>query len=132
MQSNIGKKLMLAEILDLLKDREPIFYRPELGTTRDDFEAMIDADFCEVGASGRCYSREFVIKTLLERVQNPLEESAWQTMDFKCVAIANDHYLLTYQLIQGERITRRATIWRYIDNTWKIFYHQGTIVQTPS
>jgi hypothetical protein len=51
----------LAHILEELQAREPIFHHPEFGTTRDDFESMTDQDFWEVGASGRRYSREYVI-----------------------------------------------------------------------
>lgn len=43
--------------------------------------------------------------------------------------IAADNYLLTYTLFQGERVTRRSTIWRRTGEGWKIMYHQGTIVE---
>jgi len=40
------------------------------------------------------------------------------------------NYLLTYTLVQdATRVTRRATIWRRSANTWKIVYHQGTVVE---
>jgi hypothetical protein len=32
-------------------------------------------------------------------------------------------------LIQGERITRRATIWRRTAEEWQAIYHQGTVVK---
>ena len=48
----------LTEILAELSSREPIFHRPEYGTTRADFEKMMADDFWEVGASGARYSRE--------------------------------------------------------------------------
>ena len=116
--------------LDVLKElmrREPIFHRPEFGTTRDDFERMTDEKFWEVGASGRVYSREFVLDELERRYANPHADE-WETKDFQCLEIAPDNYLLTYTLFQGERVTRRATIWRRTDSGWKIVYHQGTIV----
>src|SRR5665213_635146 len=50
----------LLAVLEELKLREPIFHHPEFGTTRQDYEAMTDPQFWEVGASGRRYSREFV------------------------------------------------------------------------
>jgi hypothetical protein len=31
-------------------------------------------------------------------------------------------------LRQGERVTRRATIWQRDPDGWKIVYHQGTVV----
>ncbi len=47
----------LASVAAELSGREPIFHRPEFGTTRSDFEKMTADDFWEVGASGRRYSR---------------------------------------------------------------------------
>jgi hypothetical protein len=35
--------------------------------------------------------------------------------------------LLTYILVQPDRITRRSTLWRHTNNGWQILYHQGTI-----
>jgi hypothetical protein len=118
----------LAQVLYELRQREPIFHRPEFGTTRQDFEQMTDPAFWEVGASGRRYSREYVLNTLEKRSQNPVEET-WETQDFHCLELGATTYLLTYTLIQGERVTRRSTIWRKAELGWKILYHQGTIIE---
>ena len=118
----------LLEVLEELKLREPIFHHPEFGTTRLDYENMTDAEFWEVGASGRRYSREFVLHTLENRAPDP-EESKWLTRDFQCREIAPDNYLITYTLFQGPRVTRRSTLWRRTGAGWKALYHQGTIVQ---
>jgi hypothetical protein len=117
----------LLEVLDELRQREPIFHRPAFGTTRRDFENMTDPDYWEVGASGRRYSREFVLDTLESRAPDP-NEASWVTRDFQCREIAVDNFLLTYTLLQGARITRRATWWRRTAGGWKILYHQGTVV----
>ena len=42
-------------------------HRPELGTTRDDFEHLTDPGFWETGASGRRYSRDDVWAVLEQR-----------------------------------------------------------------
>lgn len=118
----------LASVLEELRAREPIFHRPEFGTTRADYEAMMDEDFWEVGASGKRYSREFVLAVLEERRRNPVEER-WETRDFHCRALGADTYLLTYTLRQDARLTRRATVWRRAPQGWKIVYHQGTLVR---
>jgi hypothetical protein len=115
-------------VLEELKLREPIFHRPEFGMTRRDYEDMTDADFWEVGASGKRYSREFVLHVLETRAPDP-EESKWLTRDFQCREIAADNYLMTYTLFQGPRVTRRSTLWRRSAEGWKVLYHQGTIVQ---
>jgi hypothetical protein len=114
-------------VLEELKIREPIFHHPEFGTKREDYESMIEETFWEVGASGRRYSRDFVLDVLEKRAKDP-QEDKWITKDFYCLEIAENNYLLTYTLILGERITRRATIWRRHESNWKIVYHQGTIV----
>jgi len=122
----------LLEILEDLKKHEPIFHRPELGTTRDVFENMTAPYFWEVGASGQTYSREYVIDTVVNRYLDPayIDKDKWQTKDFQCYEIAPNNYLLTYILLQDEtRVTRRSTIWRKTSNGWQIVYHQGTLVQ---
>lgn len=116
----------LAGVLEELTRREPIFHRPELGT---DFENMTAADFWEVGASGRQYSREYILAELERRQANP-KEDLWETSDFRCRKLCDRVYLLTYTLLQNkERKTRRCTIWERTDGGWKILFHQGTIVQ---
>jgi hypothetical protein len=115
-------------VLNELIKREPIFHRPEFGTTRQDFANMTVEEFWEVGASGRRYSRKYVLDTLEQRHSQP-HEDIWETKDFHCLKIALDHYLITYTLIQGDLVTRRSTILRRCGTDWKIVYHQGTVVE---
>ncbi len=119
----------LVEILEELSRREPIFHRPELGTSRVDFEKMTADDFWEIGASGRRYSRESVLDVLEKRYSVP-HADIWETRDFHCRKLAPDVFLLTYTLLQDSvRLTRRSTIWQRTSGGWKIVFHQGTIVQ---
>jgi hypothetical protein len=120
----------LVDILEELKAREPIFHHPEFGTDREDFEAMTDPEFWEVGASGRRYSREFCIETNLERYASGGYEDDWETRDFHCRQLGEDTYLLTYTLVEeGTRVTHRSSIWRRDEGQWVVVYHQGTLVQ---
>jgi hypothetical protein len=119
----------LHDVLAELSAREPIFHRPEFGASRADFEHMTVAGFWETGASGRRYSRQFVLDGLERRFSAP-HEDVWETRDFYCRRLGLDTYLLTYTLLQNnERLTRRATIWQSSAEGWKAVYHQGTIVQ---
>jgi hypothetical protein len=127
MEPTLSTAPHLLAVLEELKRREPIFHRPELGTTRADFENMTDPSFWEVGASGRRYSREFILDTLENRMLQCFED-IWETLDFHCLEIAPENYLVTYTLLQGARVTRRATLWRRTSSGWKILYHQGTVV----
>ncbi len=119
----------MQDVLVELSSREPIFHRSEFGTTRADFERMTADDFWETGASGRRYSRQFVLDELEKRFAVP-NEDIWETSDFQCRGLGDNIYLLTYTLLQDRvRLTRRSTIWRKTPDGWKIVYHQGTIVQ---
>lgn len=129
MEPDLDTDPELAAVLAELSRREPIFHRPEFGTTRADFEAMTTEDFWEVGASGRRYSRKFVLDMLDQRHATP-QNDIWETKDFHCKRLAPDVYLLTYTLLQDKtRLTRRTTIWQSAPDGWKIVFHQGTIVQ---
>jgi hypothetical protein len=119
----------LASVLKELRAREPIFHHPEFGTTRADFDNMMTPDFWEVGASGRRYSRKSILDELERRYGGGYVEGRLEATDFHCRRLAEDAYLLTYTLFQGERKTRRATIWQRSGQDWKIVYHQGTVVQ---
>jgi hypothetical protein len=88
--------------------------------------------FWEVGASGRRYSRALVLSTLAERWSSPHQDQ-WETSGFHCREVGTDTYALTYTLRQGERLTRRLTLWRKVAGSWKILFHQGTVVsEEPS
>ncbi len=118
----------LASVLKELEAREPIFHRPEFGTSRADFERMTSEDFWEVGASGRRYSREYVLDTLEKRYA-VAHVDIWETSDFDCRRLSADTYLLTYTLLQDKtRLTRRSTIWQRTPTGWVALYHQGTLV----
>ncbi len=120
----------LIPVLAELKKLEPIFHTPAFGKTRAEYEKFMDEGYWEVGASGTRYSRREVLE-VLEKRGGVVVEPSWQTRDFYCREIAPGNFLLTYTLNQGERTTRRATVWRITSDGWKMLYHQGTIVQEP-
>lgn len=111
-----------------LRAREPIFHRPELGTARADFAAMLAEDFREIGASGRSYDREQVLDVLERRHGDGPPDERLEVLDFRCRAVGPATYLVTYSLRQdGTRLTRRSTLWARTEAGWKALYHQGTL-----
>ena len=128
MEPKLDTAPKLLPILAELQAREPIFHTPQFGSTRADYEQLMDEAYWEVGASGRRYSREFILNLVSTRPPDPTE-SSWLTRDFQCREIAPDNYLLTYTLQQGARVTRRSTLWRRVRGAWRILYHQGTLVE---
>ena len=67
----------LAGVLAELSAREPIFHRPEFGTTRADFDRLMAADYWETGASGRRYAREPILNEMDRRYANGTYEDVW-------------------------------------------------------
>jgi hypothetical protein len=117
----------LADVLAQLAAREPLFHRTELGTDRATFEAMTAEDFWEVGASGAVYDRE-VVWAALEQRYAAGQPDEWEIDDVSVRRLGEHVYLVTYLLRQGSRTSRRATIWEDAGGSWRIVYHQGTIV----
>ena len=118
----------LPPILEELRRLEPIFHTPEFGRTGADFERRMAPDYWETGASGRRYSREFILRHLAENPPVDAEAKGWESYDHAVRRLGPEIYLLTYTLRQGERVTRRATIWQTTAEGWRILYHQGTVV----
>jgi hypothetical protein len=85
-------------------------------------------DYWEVGASGRRYSRGFILRTLKQSPPIDAASAGWQSSAYGLRRLGPDTYLFTYTLRQAERLTRRATIWQITGEGWRILYHQGTIV----
>lgn len=107
---------------------EPIFHTKSFGRNAEDFDGRMDEVFWEVGASGRRYSREFILLNAGHIASADAESEGWSITEPALRELGPETYLFTYTLDQNGRVTRRATIWRRGENGWKILYHQGTIV----
>jgi hypothetical protein len=127
MEPNLVLNPKLKDIQNELTRLEQLFHHPAKDTSGFVFESMTEPDFWEIGASGKRYSREFVLRVLAERSANP-SDVKWQLSNAHCLEIAPDNFLLTYTLMQETRVTLRSTIWRRHGENWKIVYHQGTVV----
>ena len=118
----------LLPVFEELRCREPIFHTAAFGTTIVDSERVMAPGYWEVGASGRRYSRDFILRTLEKSPPVDAASVGWQSSDYGLRRLGPDTYLFTYTLHQGERVTRRAAIWQTTGEGWRILYHQGTIV----
>jgi len=118
----------LLSVLEELKRREPIFHTAAFGFTRAEFERATAPEYWETSASGRRYSREFILRTLEQHPPVDAVAAGWRCYDHAVRRLGPETYLLTYTLRQVERLTRRMTIWQSTSTGWRILYHQGTIV----
>ena len=111
-----------------LRSREPIFHRVSFGTSLEDFERMMAPDYFEIGASGRRYDREFILRHLAQNPPIDADVAGWVCSEFGLKQLCLDTFLLTYRLDQCGRVSQRATIWQSTLTGWQIVFHQGTIV----
>jgi hypothetical protein len=118
----------LEEVLAELCKKEPIFHTAAFGMTAAERERIVAPEYWEVGASGRRYSREFILRGLAERVPVDAAEAGWVCSEFGLRQMGAGTYLLTYTLDQAGRITRRVTVWQRTAQGWRILFHQGTVV----
>ena len=118
----------LIPILDELRPLEPIFHTPEFGLELADAARRTAPDYWEVGASGRRYSREFILQTLADNPPANAATLRWRASGHALRQLSPDTFLLTYSLRQQDRLTRRSTLWLRSPTGWQILYHQGTLV----
>lgn len=124
--SNIEPDLL--PVFQELRRREPIFHTAAFGATLSDFERVTARGYWEVGASGRRYSRDFILRTLKQHPPIDAASAGWESFDYGLRRLGPDTYLFTYTLRQVDRLSRRATIWQSTSDGWRILYHQGTLV----
>lgn len=93
----------LVSVIEDLRLREPIFHTPEFGLTRADFERATAPDYWETGASGRRYSRDFILKRLEQSPPVDAAAAGWQCYGHAVRQLGPDTYLLTYTLRQADR-----------------------------
>jgi hypothetical protein len=117
-----------------LREREPLFHRREHGISRADFEAMTDADYWEVGASGSIYDRETCLNELERRFADPTYDplAGLEVSEFAVREAGDGVWLATYRLRQGDRDTRRLSVWQQTKGGWVVVFHQGTVIPPVS
>jgi len=103
--------------------------RPEVRASRPALEALLAADFIEIGRSGRVYDREGIIGALAGEA--PGDRAAARIEAFGVRILAPGIALATYRTVGdgqgGAAGTRRSSIWRRdADGAWRMTFHQGT------
>lgn len=111
-----------------LQQLEVELHHPGLPCDAGRLQALLHADFHEVGRSGRPYDRATVLGYLSQVVAPPTVVSS----DFRVERLAPDVALLHYRSVQrpadggADLRTLRSSLWLRGAGGWQLRYHQGT------
>ena len=88
----------LITTLDELRRREPIFHTPGFGVSAAEYELAMAPAYWEVGASGRRYSRDLILREMDGKEPVLAASLGWLTWDHALRRLGPDTFLLTYTL----------------------------------
>lgn len=109
---------------DTIQQLELSLLNPEIRQSRHTLDSLIADEFLEIGASGNVYNKNDILNAL------PSEETNHYVMSqFDMLGLSDNIILVTYTLSERSRRTKRASIWKLINNEWALIFHQGTIMQ---
>ena len=124
---------MLSEHTATLRTLEEQLLSAEGRASRQTVDALLADEFLEFGSSGSASSKQETIDGLAEESTDGhryrRSTSNWAVRD-----LAEGVALVTYRvtrddLTEGSSVTSlRSSIWKRIDNGWRLVFHQGTLV----
>lgn len=97
---------------------------PRVRADPDAVRAMLHEEFTEFGASGTVWSRESIVRALVDETAEYID-----MVDVQVTCLAADAILLTYTAHRGDNASRRTSIWLRTGGTWQIRHHQGTRIR---
>lgn len=108
--------------------KEVALLSPEVRREPALVDDLLDADFQEIGASGRLWTRAEMIAALADDIDD--EQSTIEYSDMTGAVVGPDLVLLTYLTNHHARRARRSSLWRRADDVWRLLHHQGTPIQS--
>ena len=117
-------------VAEELRAREPLTHREPRDAGRARFEALLAPGMIHIGASGiRTEREEYLDRTLHRYVTGDHgDDDTWRVEEFDVTELAPGLWEAAYLLHQGDRLSRRTTLWRRTEAGWQALRHQGTVV----
>lgn len=106
--------------------KEVALLSPEVRREPALVDDLLDADFQEIGASGRLWTRAEMIAALADDD----EQVTIEYSDMAGAVVGPGLILLTYLTNHRDRRARRSSLWRRTGDVWRLLHHQGTPTQS--
>ncbi|WNJ89004.1 DUF4440 domain-containing protein [Bosea sp. 685] len=118
-------------LLVSLRELEERLLMSQARASRADVMALLADDFVEFGRSGRIYDKYQTMEALAGETDQ--DASVERTArDFRVCLLAEGVALLTYRSMRRSTVDEievhslRSSIWKLIDDSWQMVFHQGT------
>ena len=118
MMNNLNEHLQLLEE-SLLK--------ADVRESKDKLAEILADGFIEIGSSGQMFSKE-------ECLEYGVSKAVMVMDNFEMTILAENVVLTTY-FVENKtsgKNSLRSSIWKFIDNRWQMFFHQGTLTLLPT
>ena len=120
--------MKLHELGQVLLKFEQELLAPQVRASNVRLNELLADEFVEFGSSGRIWDKQSIIDELAQ-VESP--ENV-QVENFNVMSASDDAALVTYLCIVRSasddilRKTNRSSLWKLIDGSWQLVFHQGT------
>jgi ribonuclease HI len=116
-----------AEDLDSLRALEERLWIAAWRFDRAFMQSILAEQFCEIGASGRLYSRAETLSAIPRPIEVELPLAEWAVRE-----LGDRVALVSYRTAEladdgSTRVSRRASVWSHGDAGWLLEFHQGTV-----
>lgn len=111
---------------DHIRKLEESLLKPEIRSSKLELEKRLAEDFFEFGSSGKVlYKNEAIPENGIGTVKMKLS-------NFEMHQLADDVVLATYQIFNevSNQHSLRSSIWKRNDGAWKMYFHQGTKMES--
>ncbi|MYV54622.1 nuclear transport factor 2 family protein [Streptomyces sp. SID3212] len=99
------------------------FLDPAVNSSPELLAELLHPDFRAFGSSGRIWDRDSFIDVL--RTRSPVRPVTASAM--RGAQLAPDVVHLTFDTDSNGRRAHRSSLWRLTDDTWRLYFHQGTV-----
>ena len=103
-------------------EAEVMLLDPLVRASRAAVEGLLDADFTELGRSGRLWTRD----ELLAAIQGFAPTADVTVHDVTGLRVADGVVLVTYVTERAGERTYRSSLWSRASGGWKILHHQAS------
>ena len=113
---------------EIVKEQELLLLKPEIRKSAADLDRLLADDFLEFGSSGNIYNKKDTLEML------PGLGTIYEASDLKAKILSEDIIQTTFRTTQTKTngqtsMSLRSSIWKKIDGSWQMIFHQGTLTK---